>query len=176
MNAVPIETPDGTFVARFTRHGLASLDFPGRAPAARIKADPEEDPAAESRLEEWISITTEALKTALRGRKPGRLPPLDWTRRTAFQRKIWEALLRTEPGEILSYAEVAREAGHPNAARAAGSACSANWIPILVPCHRILAAHHRIGGYSGGLAWKRRLLTREGIIFREPLFSRIANA
>jgi O-6-methylguanine DNA methyltransferase len=62
---------------------------------------------------------------------------------------------------VLSYAEVAEAIGKPKAVRAVGGACGANPIPLFVPCHRVLAANHRLGGFSGGLEWKRTLLARE---------------
>jgi len=58
---------------------------------------------------------------------------------------------------------VAVKVGNPRAMRAVGGACGANPIPVLVPCHRVLAAHQALGGFSSGLDWKRKLLAREGI-------------
>jgi len=69
------------------------------------------------------------------------------------------------PGKTLSYGEMAAAIGKPRAVRAVGGACGANPIPVIVPCHRVLAANHRLGGFSSGLDWKRTLLTREGVIF-----------
>lgn len=66
-------------------------------------------------------------------------------------------------GETKSYGEIAMELHRPLASRAVGGACGANPIPVLVPCHRVLAANGRLGGFSGGLEWKRRLLAIEGI-------------
>ena len=99
----------------------------------------------------------------LAGRRPKTLPPLDWSGHTDFQQRVWRALLRLGPGETKSYAQIAGELGEPRAARATGGACGANPIPVLVPCHRVLAASGRLGGFSGGLDWKRRLLAREGV-------------
>ncbi len=69
-------------------------------------------------------------------------------------------------GEVLSYAQLALKAGKPAAVRAVGGACGANPIPVLVPCHRVVAANRRIGGFSSGLKWKRLLLSREASLFR----------
>ena len=66
-------------------------------------------------------------------------------------------------GKTQSYSEIAATIGKPKAARAVGSACGANPIPVLIPCHRVLAANKKLGGFSGGLNWKRALLKREGI-------------
>ena len=66
-------------------------------------------------------------------------------------------------GQTRSYGEIAVGIGKPKAVRAVGGACGANPIPVLVPCHRVLAANRKIGGFSSGLDWKRTLLAREGI-------------
>ncbi|WP_135468319.1 methylated-DNA--[protein]-cysteine S-methyltransferase [Crenalkalicoccus roseus] len=83
-------------------------------------------------------------------------------RGTAFQRRVWEALRRIPPGETRTYSDIAREVGC-RAARAIGRANGANPIPILIPCHRVVATGGALGGYSGGegLATKRYLLDLE---------------
>jgi O-6-methylguanine DNA methyltransferase len=72
-------------------------------------------------------------------------------------------MLKLGPGKTKSYGEIARAIGKPKAVRAVGGACGANPIPVLVPCHRILAANKLIGGFSGGIERKRAMLKREGI-------------
>jgi len=72
-------------------------------------------------------------------------------------------MLKISAGKTKSYGEVATAIGNPKAVRAVGGACGANPIPVLVPCHRILAANKKIGGFSGGLDWKRKLLAREKV-------------
>lgn len=86
--------------------------------------------------------------------------PLD-VHTTAFKRRVWEALRRIPAGETRSYGEIAAAVGAPKAARAVGSACATNPIPIVVPCHRVVGAHGSLGGYAGGLARKRQLLDAE---------------
>ena len=87
--------------------------------------------------------------------------PLDLSAGTPFQRKVWQ-LLRTIPrGQTRSYAWVAQKIGKPRAARAVGAACGANLIPILIPCHRVIASDGSLGGYSSGLHRKKRLLKLE---------------
>ena len=93
------------------------------------------------------------------------MPPLDWAGKTEFQKSVWRELLKIPAGKTKSYGEIAVAIGKPKAVRAVGSACGANPIPVLVPCHRILAANKKIGEFSGGLEWKRDLLAREGIVF-----------
>jgi O-6-methylguanine DNA methyltransferase len=87
---------------------------------------------------------------------------LDLASGTPFQQAVWSALRRIAPGATQSYAEIARAVGSPGAARAVGQACGANPIPLLVPCHRVLASGGQLGGFSGGLDWKQKLLAREG--------------
>ena len=87
--------------------------------------------------------------------------PLD-LRGTAFQEAVWQALRRVPAGETRSYAELAALAGRPAAVRAAGSACGANPLAVLVPCHRAQRADGTAGGYAWGLARKAALLAREG--------------
>lgn len=93
--------------------------------------------------------------------------PLDPSFGTPFQRAVWDALRAVPFGRTLSYGELATRIGNPNGARAVGGALHANPICIVIPCHRILAAGKRIGGYGGGLDWKRRLLRLEGIDWKD---------
>lgn len=86
---------------------------------------------------------------------------------TAFQEKVWRALRGIPAGETRSYAELAHTIGHARAARAVGTANGRNPVPIVVPCHRVIAAGGRLGGYGGGLARKRWLLRHEGAPFSE---------
>ncbi len=80
---------------------------------------------------------------------------------TDFQMRVWQALARVPYGRTVTYAQLARQAGRPGAARAAGSACGANPLPLVIPCHRVLASGGRIGGFGGGLSMKRALLALE---------------
>jgi O-6-methylguanine DNA methyltransferase len=159
--SISIRTSEGLFTAFFSERGLARLDFPGpRGQATRADRNGASDSLQQRR---WQKLTTRALERALAGRRPGALPPLDWAGHTGFQQQVWRALLGLRPGETKTYAQIAAELGKPLAARATGGACGANPIPVLVPCHRVLAANGRLGGFSGGLDWKRRLLAREGV-------------
>ena len=80
---------------------------------------------------------------------------------TTFQRRLLAATAAVEFGDVSTYGKVAARAGSPKGARAAGQALGSNPIPIVVPCHRILASDGTLGGYSGGLDNKRRLLQFE---------------
>lgn len=81
---------------------------------------------------------------------------------TEFQCAVWKNLLRIPRGETITYAELARRAGRPKAVRAAGTACGANPVAIVVPCHRVLASNGGLGGFGGGLPTKKKLLKAEG--------------
>jgi O-6-methylguanine DNA methyltransferase len=82
-------------------------------------------------------------------------------RGTPFQRSVWDALCQIPYGETRTYGELAATLGHPNAFRAVGAANGANPIPLIVPCHRVIASGGKLGGYGGGLRLKQRLLAME---------------
>jgi methylated-DNA-[protein]-cysteine S-methyltransferase len=89
--------------------------------------------------------------------------PLEWGELPAFQRRVYEVTRAIAPGEVLTYGEVARRIGEPGAARAVGQALGANPFAPVVPCHRVLAAGGRSGGFSaqGGAATKLKMLEIE---------------
>ena len=84
---------------------------------------------------------------------------------TSFQRKVWLAVLAVPPGKVVSYADMARCIKKPKAVRAVGTALGANPVPVVIPCHRVIASDGRLGGFGGGLAVKRLLLKEEGTVF-----------
>jgi len=157
-------TRDGHFIARYSSRGLCALNFPvnegqpGRVPSGSSEAPPQ--------VLRWHQTTAAAIESILQGKPPRSLPPLDLSGGTQFQQSVWKLLCDIGPGVTRSYGEIAELLRRPKAARAVGQACGANPIPLLVPCHRVLAANRRIGGFSGGLSWKERLLSREGIVFQ----------
>jgi methylated-DNA-[protein]-cysteine S-methyltransferase len=87
--------------------------------------------------------------------------PADLSGLTPFYRSILKATARVPYGKVITYATAARRAGNERASRAAGGALSSNPIPIVVPCHRVVATDGTLGGYAGGLDAKRRLLALE---------------
>jgi len=159
LASLPIETAAGTFIAHYSTSGLAALDFPRSS--GRESAQTSLPKAAEVR--HWHALTTKAVKAVLNGNTPAELPPLDVSRGTEFQQRIWEELLWIPCGETRSYGEIAKSVRKPKAVRAVGGACGSNPIPLLIPCHRVLAANNKIGGFGGGLDWKRKLLAAERI-------------
>lgn len=82
---------------------------------------------------------------------------------TRFQCEVWKALFAIPWGQTRTYGEIALALGRPRAARAVGAAAGRNPLPVIVPCHRLVAAHGHLGGFSGGLDVKIRLLQLEGI-------------
>lgn len=92
---------------------------------------------------------------------------------THFQCEVWKTLCEIPFGETRTYAEVARAAGYPKAARAVGMANHDNRIPVFIPCHRVLAAGGKLGGFACGLDFKEALLRVEGSLPR-PLPRRAA--
>ena len=89
---------------------------------------------------------------------------LDLSQGTSFQRKVWRTLRRISYGRLRSYQWVALRVGGTRYARAVGNAVGANPVPIVIPCHRIVAQDASLGGFSGGLPTKRKLLTLEGTL------------
>ena len=152
---LPIATSDGEFTAHYSERGLAGLNFPPRRAASRA-VKPRVVPA---QILRWHGTTTKALKAVLAGREPKEFPPLDLTG-TKFQKSVWNAMRKISLGKTKSYGEIAVAIGNPKAVRAVGGACGANPVPVLVPCHRVLAANQKLGGFSSGLDWKRSLLKR----------------
>ena len=100
-------------------------------------------------------------KTYFRGGRVTFPDVLDLSRATPFQRDVWEATRRIPYGETKSYAWVAAQIGKPAAVRAVGQALGRNPLPLIIPCHRVLASDGNLGGFTGGLDMKRRLLGLE---------------
>ncbi len=158
------ETAMGPLMMAATRRGVCFVQFGESAPDLRAQlrkefpkaelrpASPESDPA----LDAWMI----ALEHHLARSAPRPDLPLD-LRGTAFQVRVWRFLLSVKSGDVLSYAEVAKGIGSPGAIRAAASACAANRIAILIPCHRVLRSDGALGGYRWGLERKRALLDME---------------
>ena len=85
-------------------------------------------------------------------------------RGTAFQVKVWQQLTRIAFGATASYGDIAEVVGHPAAFRAVGTANGRNNLPIFVPCHRVIAAGGKLGGFTGGINLKKRLLAHEAAV------------
>ncbi len=89
--------------------------------------------------------------------------PLDLESATDFQREVYAELVRIPYGRVVTYGELAEAVGRAELARAVGQAVGANPVPILIPCHRVVAAEGRLGGFTGGLGVKAALLRTENV-------------
>jgi AraC family transcriptional regulator of adaptative response/methylated-DNA-[protein]-cysteine methyltransferase len=151
-------TPLGTVLAAATDKGLCSIKLGDDAAKLRrllaeefSEADLVEDALQELKRKILAFIAGEASLARI---------PLD-IRGTVFQRRVWEALRRIPRGETRSYGDVARAIGQPRAVRAVGSACGANPVALVVPCHRAVRSDGGLGGYAWGISRKQRLLELE---------------
>lgn len=151
-------TPLGVVLVATTEKGVCAVklgDAPGPLQAAV---------AAEFSEAEIVVTRNPPLEKAIRAFLAGdeslERVPLD-IRGTVFQRKVWEALRRIPRGETRTYRELARAVGAPDAVRAVGSACGANPVALVVPCHRAVRTDGGLGGYAWGLARKKKLLALE---------------
>ncbi|MFF4013530.1 methylated-DNA--[protein]-cysteine S-methyltransferase [Streptomyces sp. NPDC001843] len=95
--------------------------------------------------------------------------PLDWSLISGFNRQVLRELAAVPYGTVVGYGDLAGRVGQPGAAQAVGAAMGANPLPVVVPCHRVVASDGGIGGFGGGLETKRKLLALEGVL-PEPLF------
>jgi methylated-DNA-[protein]-cysteine S-methyltransferase len=147
-------SPYGELTVVLTDDGVHEISLPGDDQPEITATEP--DPAVVRQLDEWFA-----------GRRHRFDLPLDLSEIDGFRRVVLDALVREVPwGEVVSYGELAALAGRPRAARAVGSAMRNNPIPFVIPCHRVIAAGNKIGGYGGGrdaIALKRELLAREGV-------------
>jgi methylated-DNA-[protein]-cysteine S-methyltransferase len=162
ISYAPVDSPFGPLLLAATKRGLARVAFPEEdvdsvlgGLAARIsprivEASPPLD-AIRRELDEYFA-----------GRRRHFEVALDWTLVGPFGRRVLGAAVEIPYGGVLSYTQVAAEAGSPRGSRAAGNALGANPIPIVVPCHRVLRGGGALGGYAGGLDRKRFLLELEG--------------
>lgn len=93
--------------------------------------------------------------------------PID-VKGTDFEKRVWKEVCKIPYGETRTYGEIARRIGNPKASRAVGQACGKNPIPIIIPCHRVVGSNGDIGGYSGGIWIKERLLRMESLLSGLP--------
>jgi methylated-DNA-[protein]-cysteine S-methyltransferase len=166
------ETPVGDIVVVAGAAGVVRIWFDnGPVDVAAVVGDAREgrDRAVARELDEWFAGSRRTFSLAVAW--PDHLSP--------FGRTVLETLVERVPwGETVSYGELAELAGKPRAARAVGSIMAGNPVPFVVPCHRVIAAGGRIGGYGGGrdaIGLKRWLLEREGVRVRGcPAAQRVA--
>ncbi|MCL1978579.1 MAG: methylated-DNA--[protein]-cysteine S-methyltransferase [Methanomassiliicoccaceae archaeon] len=122
-------------------------------------------PCRECEVSEIVNEAARQIDEFLTGKRTAFDLPLK-AEGTDFQKSVWDELRRIPYGETVSYKDVAERIGRPNSYRAVGGACNANPLPLLIPCHRVVAVDG-IGGFGGGLALKRKLMEIEGIKCRQ---------
>src|SRR6188474_2820060 len=172
MSAFVFDSPVGPLFTEVTSNGVRRVDLlaPSRALGNRLdhgiraataelqeEARPESGTDGDAERAILNSLATQ-IEEYFDGSRPDFDLPLDIDTGSAFQRRIWQTIATIPHGEVLSYAEVAIHAGYPNAFRAVGSACGANPVALVVPCHRVVASGGKLGGYGGGLEMKVWLL------------------
>ncbi len=113
-----------------------------------------------------LAAATEQLKDYFAGRRLSFDVPLS-LRGTPFQVRVWEELMAIPFGATRSYGEIAELIENPAACRAVGSANGRNNLPVFVPCHRVLAAGGKLGGFTGGIGLKKRLLGHEAAVLNK---------
>jgi methylated-DNA-[protein]-cysteine S-methyltransferase len=147
-------SPYGEITVVTTDHGLQEISLPGDDQPDVDFTKP--DRAISRQLDQWFAGKRHAFDVEI-----------DLEGIAGFKRTVLETLAREVGwGETVSYGELAALAGRPRAARAAGSAMRNNPLPFVIPCHRVIAAGNKIGGYGGGrnaIELKRELLAREGV-------------
>ena len=150
-----IQTPIGALFASFYQDKLSGLSF--TPPAQSLDEAAEPHPLLQqlqAELQEYFNGTRKTFNI-----------PLHFNG-SSFQNQVWTQLLQIPYGQTCSYAELAFAVDNPKACRAIGTANSRNPIAIIIPCHRVINADKRIGGYSGEIWRKRYLLELEDCVFR----------
>ena len=157
-----LDTALGTALVATTQRGICMIELGDDPAALEAKLRDEFPRAALERVDagrdEFLAPRLHAVAKALAGRQAR--VDIDLLG-TAFQKKVWNALMRIPLGETRSYAEIAAKLGAPRGARAVASACAHNRVAIVVPCHRVVRGDGSLGGYRWGLPLKQQVLERE---------------
>jgi methylated-DNA-[protein]-cysteine S-methyltransferase len=159
-----IATPIGRVLVAVSDAGLVRVGFRQTTVTAfaaqlaqQLDADVVRSPAR-------TAHAVRQLRAYFAGRLRGFELPIDLGGLSAFQRRVLMATAAIPAGRLASYGDIARRIGRPGGSRAVGQALGRNPVPIVIPCHRVIAAGGRIGGYAGGLGIKRTLLRLEGTL------------
>ena len=155
-------SPLGPIVIESDGQAITSLRFSKE----QASAVPKEAPKEAVPTPPIIAETIQWLDDYFAGKRPCNVPRIN-PQGTDFQKRVWQTLLTIPYGETVSYGELARMVGC-RSARAVGQAVGANHVALLIPCHRVIAAHGKIGGYEYGIEIKKRLLEVENILQRRP--------
>ncbi len=150
----------GRVLLAATEKGICWLSFADTDKEAEAALRAEFPAATVSRGNDELAPWLAELQRYLAGEQPHIELPLD-VRATAFQRRVWDALLAIPYGETRSYKQVAEAIGAPTASRAVARACATNPVAVIVPCHRVIGTDGKLHGYAGGLHRKKKLLEGE---------------
>ncbi|WP_330233468.1 methylated-DNA--[protein]-cysteine S-methyltransferase [Nocardia sp. NBC_00508] len=168
--AALFDTAIGCCAIAWSGEGVIRFQLPEASPAAtrmritRSRTGHLDEEIHEDAPTQVIAEAIAGIRTHLAGRLDDlRWIPVDTTGIPAFHRAVYAVTRAIDPGHTLSYGQVAERVGAPGAAQAVGQALGRNPIPLIIPCHRVLAADHALHGFSapGGLDTKQRLLTIE---------------
>lgn len=157
------DTPIGPVYFAANERGLVSVDF-GVSEAQFIAQIQKNFGVTPTYAPENVTQYAIRLTEYLTGQQTTLSLPFDISALTPFQQQVLHAALQIPRGQVYTYADIARQIGNPKAVRAVGQALGRNPVPLVIPCHRVVAANGKLGGYSGGggLATKRKLLVLEG--------------
>ncbi|WP_336801947.1 methylated-DNA--[protein]-cysteine S-methyltransferase [Kaistia sp. MMO-174] len=162
---VLFETPIGPCGISWSARGITGLQFPGdSAEATRADLQRRFPEAGSAETPAFVTEAIAAIVALLEGADDDLTSiPLDPDHISPFNQRVYDVTRAIPPGQTLTYGEVAAAIGEPGAARAVGRALGDNPYPIIIPCHRVLAADGKMGGFSGtgGIATKRRVLAIE---------------
>lgn len=163
-----IQSPIGEFVAGTTERGCCLFEFYDRGGFERIEARmlKRYNLGMEQGRNEILQEIERQSNEYFNGTRREFDLPID-QKGTVFEKNVWDALVAIPFGETRSYGELAALLGKPGAARAVGRANGMNYIPIIIPCHRVIDGDGNLHGYGGGLWRKRWLLEHEGAIPRQ---------
>ncbi len=163
-----LKTPIGRLLVVQGERGVLRIAFEGEPEDATLAGVAAGVGPRLVRSDRELAATRDTLSAYLEGDDDTLGLPVDLSlARGAFRRAVLDTLHReVHRGEVVTYGELAQQAGNPRAVRAVGSACATNPVPIVVPCHRVLPASHKLGNYGGGPERKRALLTLEGAPWR----------
>ena len=162
MHWIEVDSPFGSLGLFATEKGLCRVGWGRRETQQYSKGSPPAKLRDGGRATGHLLAARRWLELYWQGRDPGKLPPLDLDGQAPFSRSVLGELRKVRWGRATSYGELARKIGRPGAARAVGQAVSRNPLCPIVPCQRVLASDGSLGGFSGGLPAKRRLLRLEG--------------
>jgi methylated-DNA-[protein]-cysteine S-methyltransferase len=154
VNYAYLDTPVGTLLIAGDAAAVYRITFPQRGSA--VKPEPEWQESQRG----LIGEAARQLREYFAGKRAQFDLPLALAG-TTFQRSVWRQLQQIPYGETISYGELARRVGNPKASRAVGSANGANPLPIVIPCHRVIAGNGTLGGFGGGLPTKQTLIALE---------------